>query len=73
MKAKYKQRKDGECFEIPVGVKYRIACCDCGLVHDVVFLIDDKCKLYMAAKRNNKSTAMRRKNIKTKDIIQEGV
>jgi len=60
MKATYKQRKDNECFEVPIGKKYRLACCDCGLVHDVVFLLNDN-KLYMATKRNNRSTSGKRR------------
>lgn len=63
MKAKYTQRKDGECFEVPVGEKYRISCCDCGLVHDVVFLLDDEHKLHMATQRNNRATAQKRRKI----------
>lgn len=62
MKAKYTQRKDGECFEIPIGAKYRLACCDCGLVHDVVFL-NDNGKLYFAAQRNNRATSNKRRNV----------
>ena len=58
---KYIKRKDGEGFEMPLSQPTRIACCDCGLVHDVVFVIY-KGKLAMAAKRNNRATsACRRK------------
>lgn len=60
MRARYKQRQDGEGFDVPVGEIYRLACCDCGLVHDVVFMIEDG-KLEMAAKRNNRATAQRRR------------
>ena len=56
---KYKQRQDGEGFEVPLGEVYRIACCDCGLVHDFVFIVEDG-KLGVAAKRNNRATAARR-------------
>lgn len=56
---KYIQRKDGEGFVVPVGEIYRLACCDCGLVHDVVFAIEDG-QLAMAARRNNHATAKRR-------------
>jgi hypothetical protein len=59
MRAKYTPRKDGEVFELPVGEKYRLACCDCGLIHDVVFIVKGK-RLYMAAQRNNRATANRR-------------
>ena len=57
---RYKQRKDGEGFEVPLGEVYRIACCDCGLVHDFVFVVEDG-KLGVAAKRNNRATAARRR------------
>ncbi len=46
---------------MPVGEIYRLACCDCGLIHDVVFVIEEG-KLAMAAKRNNRATAQRRKH-----------
>ena len=36
---RYKQRADGEGFEVPSGDLYRIACCDCGLVHEMEFAI----------------------------------
>jgi hypothetical protein len=57
---KYKQRQDGEGFEVPLGQVYRIACCDCGLVHDFVFVYEDGA-LGVAAKRNNRATAARRR------------
>lgn len=63
MATKYINRKDGEGFEIPLGEVYRLACCDCGLVHDVAFAYEDG-KLGMAARRNNRATAQRRRNIK---------
>lgn len=65
MRARYKQRVDGEGFEVPVGEVYRLACCDCGLVHDVVFAIEDE-KLGMAVWRNNRATAQRRRYRKEK-------
>ena len=57
---KYIQRRDGEGFELPIGKIYRLACCDCNLVHDVVFVVEDG-KLGMAASRNNRATAQRRR------------
>ena len=54
---KVTQRYDYEPFEVPLGKKYGLVCCDCGLLHDVVFLMEKK-KLYM--------TAVRRKRIKIK-------
>ena len=59
--ARYVQRTDGEGFTVPNGEVYRIACCDCGLVHDFVFVSHDGKPIGMAAKRNNRATAQRRK------------
>ena len=59
--ARYKQRTDGEGFTVPIGEVYRIACCDCGLVHDFVFVSEDGKPIGVAARRNNLATAQRRR------------
>lgn len=61
MRAKYTQRHDGEGFTVPSGELYRIACCDCGLVHDFVFVSEDGKPIGVAASRNARSTAQRRR------------
>jgi hypothetical protein len=66
MRSHIVQRHDLETFEVPIGEKYRLVCCDFSLVHDVVFLIEDG-KLFMSAVRNNKSTAQKRRVIKEKN------
>ena len=58
---KYKKREDGEGFVVPSGQIYRIACCDCGLVHDFVFIAQDGKPIGVAAKRNNRATAAKRR------------
>lgn len=59
---RYKQRQDGEGFIVPLDKIYRLACCDCGLVHDIVLSYDKKLnRLGMATKRNNRATAQRRR------------
>lgn len=64
---RYKQRKDGEGFVVPLDQIYRLACCDCGLVHDVVLSYDQQTnELGMATRRNNRATAQRRRSIKDK-------
>ena len=57
---KYTQRLSGEGFSVPSGEVYRLACCDCGLVHDFVFVSEDGKPIGIAAKRNNRATAQRR-------------
>lgn len=59
---RYIQRQDGEGFEVPSGTLYRIACCDCGLVHDFVFVSEDSKPIGIASRRNNRATAQRRRN-----------
>lgn len=67
MKSRVVQRYDLETFEVPVGEKYRLVCCDCSLVHDVVFLIEDG-KLFMTAVQNHRSTAQKRRVPKDKNV-----
>lgn len=40
----------------PVRNGYRMACCDCGLVHDVDFRVKNG-RVQLRARRNNRSTA----------------
>lgn len=61
MRARYIQRQDEEGFDVPSGELYRIACCDCGLVHDFVFVSQDGKRIGIAARRNNRATAARRR------------
>ena len=58
---KYIQRQDGEGFTVESHAITRIACCDCGLVHDMVFVSQDGKAIGVAAKRNNRATAQRRR------------
>lgn len=47
-------------WEQPVRKNYKMACCDCGLVHDVDFRIH-KGKIQMRARRNGRSTGQLRR------------
>ena len=58
---RYKQRLDGEGFTVKSGEIHRIACCDCGLVHDFVFVSEDGKPIGVAARRNPRATAQRRR------------
>ena len=62
--SKYVQRQDNEGFEIPNGEPYKLACCDCGLVHQIVILAPRLKKgaiIGFAARRDNRATAARRR------------
>lgn len=60
---KYKQIVDGEIFYVKSGEVHKMACCDCGLVHDFIFTnrVDAKA-VQIQAKRNKRATAARRRN-----------
>lgn len=56
---KYRRQVDGEWVQ-PVRRGYKLACCDCGLVHDVDFRVR-RGKVQFRAFRNMRSTAGRRR------------
>jgi hypothetical protein len=58
--SRYTQRKDGEGWEVKPGEIFKLACCDCGLVHQVVIVIEDG-KVGIAAKRDARATGQRRR------------
>lgn len=41
---------------------YRMACCDCGLVHDLEFRLDDDNRLNFRARRNRRSASQMRRH-----------
>lgn len=47
---------------MPSGEVYRIACCDCGLVHDFVFVSEDGKPIGVAARRNERATGQKRRH-----------
>lgn len=59
---RYIQRKDGEGWAQKAGEVFRIACCDCGLVHDLV-VTNGRGQVGIAARRNNRATAQRRRRM----------
>jgi hypothetical protein len=62
--SRYKSLRDGEGTEVLNRVPFRLACCDCGLVHDVVVVAAGKRvrkEIGFAVKRNNRATAARRR------------
>lgn len=42
---------------------YRMACCDCGLVHDMQFRMDDLGQVNFRARRNTRSTGQLRRQM----------
>ena len=67
--SRYRQREDGVGWAEPAGVRVKWACCDCGLVHDVVLRPgreeDGEAALVgVAARRNTRATAARRRGRK---------
>lgn len=59
---RYKQAYDGDWIE-PIKEGYKMACCDCGLVHTVNFRIV-KGVIQIQAFRDNRATSQRRRNKK---------
>lgn len=56
----YEQPQEGEWVQ-PVMSGYKVACCDCGLVHGVDFRVR-KGRVQLRVSRNNRSTAMVRRH-----------
>lgn len=60
--SRYAQRFDNEGWTEQSGVPFKIACCHCGLVHQMVIVAGKKGELGIAAKQDLRATAaMRRK------------
>jgi hypothetical protein len=57
---------DADTWIQPVRRGYRMACCDCGLVHELDFRIRDG-RVQVRARRNNRATAAMRRTRKRRD------
>ena len=62
MTTKYRHLFDYDGFMTADGEIYKFACCDCGLVHYLCILDEDKDKHGVAFKRDNRATAQLRRN-----------
>lgn len=61
----FEQLKDGDTFELdPKGEVIKFACCDCGLVHNIAFAVEENGNIGVALERDIKSTEIMRKEIK---------
>jgi hypothetical protein len=68
MSRTYEQLIDGEGSTVPAGQKFKFACCDCGLVHDMVLVPDENGKeIGIAVQRNKRATGQRRRQMKAHD------
>ncbi len=59
----YQNLIDCEGIELESSKPFRFACCDCGLVHDVVIVSEDERPVGFSVKRNHTATEERRKEI----------
>ncbi len=59
---KYDKPEAGDWIQ-PVRKGYKMACCDCGLVHTINFRIKNN-RVQFQVFRNNRSTAMVRRHMK---------
>jgi hypothetical protein len=62
--SRYAQLVDGVGISMPTNTKFRFACCDCGLVHDMVVAVPGRKIFGFAVRRNARATAMRRRKAK---------
>lgn len=64
---KYEQLIDGIGSTVKNKEKFKLACCDCGLVHDVAIVapkVRKGIELGFAVARNKRATAQRRRQMK---------
>lgn len=66
---KYYEPKAGEWIQ-PVRKGYKLACCDCGLVHSMDFRIHNS-RIQFRVFRNNRSTALVRRHAGIRVKIEE--
>ena len=57
----YTELHEGDSFEIEPNAVMNLACCDCNLVHKLIFKIMDNGNISMKLKRNSRETAKKRK------------
>ncbi len=55
--------EDGDVIQ-PVMEGYRMACCDCGLVHELDFNVTDDMLVQFRAWRNERATAAKRREMR---------
>jgi hypothetical protein len=63
MSRAYHVMKDGEGMDLENGELFKFACCDCGLVHDMVIVSTSKKSVGFALLRNKRATAQKRRHL----------
>ena len=58
------EEEDGWTYWIRPLDPYKFRCCDCGLVHNLEFRVDDNGNVNFRGKRNNRATAQIRRKRK---------
>ena len=67
----YRTLKDGGDFTVRAGEKFRLSCCDCGLVHDFLMVASPKGKVIgVAVERNERATSARRRGMQKRGEIK---
>ena len=69
--SKYRKGQDGEADRLSFDTTWKLACCDCGLVHDFQFHKVSDNEFDVASFRNNRSTGQLRRH-KWGYLQQEG-
>jgi|GEM_PF-4473817 len=59
----YGVMESGEGFLIEPGVELKARCCDCGLVHDIVFEFTGSNSVIARVSRNNRATSAGRRHM----------
>lgn len=68
MSRRYPVLQDGEGIAVQPGEILKLACCDCGLVHDVAFAYEDG-EIGIALRRNNRATGQRRRWMRKRAVV----
>lgn len=68
MRGYYRQR-DGEWVQLASRKGYRMACCDCGLIHVLNFRVR-KGKIQFQAQRDVRATARRRLKLARRSMVE---
>jgi hypothetical protein len=72
-RSRHIQRYDGEGWEVKSKVPFQITCCDCGLVHTLVIVAGrEGAVIGIAAKRDNRCTGQRRRQLRKAGKMMRG-